>query len=100
MEMILTDLDELVLTVRDRNCRVYISEAVAAYRVRAYRAAVVSTWIAVSFDVISKIRELANQGEKAAIVIVSDLDKAIAERNVVRMQAIEGELLAHARDKF
>jgi hypothetical protein len=38
----LTDLDELTLTVRDPTSRAYIAEALAAYR-----AAIVSTWIAV-----------------------------------------------------
>ncbi len=54
----LTDLDELVLTVRDKVSLSYILEAVNTYRAGAYRAAIVSTWIAVSYDIIAKIREL------------------------------------------
>src|SRR4051812_7885178 len=65
-ELTLTDLDELILTVRDRNSRAYISEAVATYRARAYRAAIMSTWAAVAYDIIAKIRELAAQGDGAA----------------------------------
>jgi hypothetical protein len=45
----LTDLDELILNVRDKTSRSYISEAVNAYRGSAYRAAIVATWIAVSY---------------------------------------------------
>ncbi|MDZ8025517.1 MAG: hypothetical protein RMY36_008055 [Nostoc sp. SerVER01] len=39
----LTDLDELVLTVRDKASGSYILEAVNAYRGGAYRAAIVAT---------------------------------------------------------
>lgn len=46
------DLDELTLRCRDEKAREHISEAVASYRVGACRAAIVTTWIAVCFDVI------------------------------------------------
>ncbi|MBD2609761.1 MAG: hypothetical protein RMY62_004475 [Nostoc sp. ZfuVER08] len=62
----LTDLDELVLTIRDKSSRSYILEAVNAYRGGAYRAAIVATWIAVSYDIIAKIRELASQSDRQA----------------------------------
>jgi hypothetical protein len=39
---------------------------VASYRAGAFRAAIVATWIAVCFDVIEKIRELALSGDKEA----------------------------------
>jgi hypothetical protein len=44
MLSVLAELEELVLTVRDRNSRVYIEEAVRAYRSRLYRPAIVSDW--------------------------------------------------------
>jgi len=40
----LTDLDELVLLVKDKVSLSYILEAVDTYRTGAYRAAIVSTW--------------------------------------------------------
>ena len=48
----LTDLDELALSVREIKAKSYITEAIDAYRGGAYRAAIVSTWIAVTFDII------------------------------------------------
>lgn len=99
-EFTLSDLDELVLAVRDRTSRTYIHEAIIAYRGRAYRAAVVSTWVAVAFDIISKIRELANQGERAAITFVADLDTAVAAKNVRKLQEIENDLLNKALNEF
>ena len=59
----ITDIDTLALAVRDRESRRLIAEAITAYRGGALRSAIMSTWIAVSFDIISKARELAAQGE-------------------------------------
>jgi hypothetical protein len=71
----LGDLDELVLSCRDEEGREYIAEAVACYKAGAYRACIVSTWIAVVYDLLAKIRELALSGDQAAQVIVDDLSK-------------------------
>jgi len=62
----LADLDELVLRCRTQNARDYIAEAISCYRIGAYRATIVSTWIAVVFDIIDKLRELSISGQKDA----------------------------------
>src|SRR5258708_36269993 len=72
----LVDLDELVQSVRDLNSREYITEAIAAYRSRAYRSAIMGTWIAVTYDIISKIRELAVDGALGAPAFSNALDTA------------------------
>jgi hypothetical protein len=94
------DLDELVLTVRDRTVRSYIFEAINAYRSGAYRAAIISTWIATTFDIISKLRELAGQGDANALQWVRQLDTAIANNNIRRLQDIEDDLLRKAFEDF
>ena len=71
----LGDLDELVLSCRNEEGREYIAEAVACYKAGAYRACIVSTWIAVVYDLLAKIRELALSGDQAAQVIVNDLNR-------------------------
>lgn len=71
----LGDLDELVLSCRNEEGRQYIAEAVACYKAGAYRACIVSTWIAVVYDLLAKVRELAMSGDQAAQVIVDDLSK-------------------------
>ena len=102
----LNDLDELVLTVRDLNTREYIGEALAAYRSRAYRSAIMGTWIAVVYDIISKIRELAVLGDPAAVAFVAKLDAAIAQTStnyvqaVQQLQSIESNLLTIALADF
>jgi hypothetical protein len=102
----LSDLDDLALTVRDRNSRSYIGEAIRAYRGGAYRSAIMSTWIAVAYDIISKIRELAGQGDGAAVAFVTNLDAAVADYErgaggaVQRLQNIENDLLPQALTAF
>jgi hypothetical protein len=102
----LADLDDLILTVRDRNSRSYISEAVRASRAGAYRSAIMSTWIAVAYDIISKIRELELQGDKAAIAFSANLNKAIQQYEkgnaaaISQLQGIENDLLRQAFSQF
>jgi hypothetical protein len=97
---ILSDLDELALSVRDVRSRAYIFEAISVYRAGAYRAAIISTWIAVAYDTISKIRELANQGDNAAQAYVDKLDKAISGKKVDILQGIERNLLKTAHENY
>ena len=102
----LVDLDELVLMVRDRNSRAYIGEAITTYRVRAYRSALLATWVAVAYDIISKIRELDVQGDATAGTFVTALDNAIDANDrgdpegLKRLQTIENELLNKAAEDF
>jgi hypothetical protein len=81
-----------------------IAEAVACYRVGAYRAAIVATWIAAVFDLIAKFRELATDGNGEAknqieklehIYKREDLETALRES-----QIFERNILTIAKDKF
>ena len=73
--MSLGDLDELVLRCRTEEGRKYILEAVTCYKAGAYRACIVATWVAVVYDLISKIWELALVGDPNAQQIVADLNR-------------------------
>ena len=92
-----TDIDVLALSVRDRESKRLISEAITAYRGGALRSAIMSVWIAAVYDIFSKARELAAQGDPAAMAFVKTLDAAIENKNIVQMQSIERELLNSAR---
>lgn len=96
----LADLDELMLRCRDDRARAYIAEAVACYRGGAYRAAIVAAWVAVCFDIIDKLRELALAGDKEADNVITDIEKARQTNDITRALRIERELLPLARDKF
>jgi hypothetical protein len=95
-----TDIDVLALSVRDRESRRLIIEAITAYRGGALRSSIMSIWIALVHDTFSKARELAVQGDQAAIAFVGVLDAAIEHKNVPQMQAIERELLNTARSNL
>lgn len=100
MASALEDLDELTLRCRDERARLYIAEAVSSYRAGAFRSAIVASWIAVCFDVIEKLRELALAGDKEAEKQVQDLDSTRRTGDLSRALKFERELLDIAKDKF
>lgn len=100
MDARLTDLDALALTVRNPLTRDYIDEAVRAYRAGSYKSAIVAIWVAVTFDIIAKIRELAGQGDAQAVNFVSAWDTNVAANNIDKLLAMERELLVKAETDF
>jgi hypothetical protein len=83
-----------------------IGEAVTTSRARAYRAAIMSAWVAVAYDIITKIRELASQGDAAAKAVQKELADAIEaqvkgdEAAIARLQKIERGLLEQSLNVF
>ncbi|MBB5217186.1 hypothetical protein [Parapusillimonas granuli] len=100
MASALEDLDELTLRCRDEKARQYITEAVASYRAGAFRSAIVATWVAVCFDVIEKLRELALAGDKEAEKQIQDIELTQSSGDLGRALKFERELLILAKDKF
>ena len=96
----LHSLDELLVSVRDLESRRLAKEAVTAYQAGAWRASILSIWVAVCADVISKLRELANGGDATALVEVKQLDGWIKNKDLKHLQQFENTLIDLARDKF
>lgn len=96
----LEDLDELTLRCRDEKAKTHIAEAVASYRAGAFRSAIVATWIAVCFDIIEKLRELALAGDAAAEQQVQNIDKTHRTHDLTAALKFERELLVLVKDKF
>lgn len=96
----LTDIDSLFLEVRDHESKRLINEAMTAYRGGAFRAAIISTWIAVAYDIFSKGRELKYQGDAAASKFIDEVDSAIENRDISKMQKIESTLLTTANKEL
>ncbi|MCM2413221.1 hypothetical protein [Streptomyces sp. RKAG290] len=92
-------LEDVKNQVRSLTSRRYVEEAVAAYGAGAYRAALISIWIAVAADVIGKIRLLAEDGGVAA-QMQAELDRAIKGNNVNALQAFERNLVTRARNEL
>ena len=95
-----TDIESLTLKVRDSESRRLIAEAISAYHGGAFRSAIVSTWIAVVYDFISKTRELADQGEASPKAFIRKLTKSINNKEIKQLQIIESELLTKHNDDF
>ena len=96
----LTDLESLVLRVRTPRSQENIKEAVRAYYGGAYRAAIVSTWIAVVDDLIEKIKELSAYEDPEASKISEELHNNIGKNNINWLQSFESGILECASNKF
>ncbi|MCW3844395.1 hypothetical protein ONA70_30340 [Micromonospora yasonensis] len=93
-------LEDLRVQVLSTQSRRYIDEAIAAYGAGAYRSAIIAIWIAITADVMYKLRLLADQGDRAAQAAQRDLDRAISSGDKTSLQKFENGLLAQARDTF
>ncbi len=96
----LVDLDELVLRCRDDQARQYIAEAVACYKVGAFRSSIVSTWIAIIFDFIYKLRELELTGDTKASNRLEEFEKIRRNSDVTGSLNFEKKILDLAKDEF
>jgi hypothetical protein len=96
----LSDLDELVLSCRHQKAKDYIREAVACYKAGAFRSSIVSTWVAVSFDILDKLKELSLAGDKEAEKQIEDFDKARRIGDIANSLKFERAILAVCRDKL
>lgn len=93
-------VEDLAGDVRDDRSRRYFDEAVHAYQAGALRPAIIATWVAVALDLVAKIRHLADDGDGAARVFVTNLDNAIMGGNPTALHSIEQGILVTARDQF
>lgn len=98
--MALSDLEQIQHDVVDVRSRALIAEVVRCYEGGAYRAALVSLWVAVVADLTGKIRYLAESGDGEARNVISDLDKALANQRVDKVQQYERGILATAEQRL
>lgn len=102
----LTGFDELILRCGSEASRSHIIEAVRCYESGAYRAAILTTYIAVCFDLIEKLKVLSSQGDGQAtglITMLEGLRDRIDRNDLTALAGIlrfERNLLEEFRDKF
>lgn len=94
------DFDELLLLCKERQTRGYIAEAIACYQAGAYRATIVNTWIAVVFDFIHKLRDLALAGDAAAQAELDKLANWQRAGDWKQANNFENRVLIMAKDTF
>ncbi|WP_186118649.1 hypothetical protein [Burkholderia gladioli] len=88
----LSDIEVLALQCRSENARRFVEEAIRCYRAGAYRASIVSTWIAVVFDLVDKIRELSVSGDVNAGAIYARLEQYLQQIDQGNEQGIKSAL--------
>lgn len=88
----LVDIEALALRCRGDRAREYVQEAVLCYRAGAYRSAIVNSWIAVVFDLIDKVRELALAGDTNAAAINTQYETYLNQIEAGNDQGIKSAL--------
>jgi hypothetical protein len=96
----LVDLEVLLIRCRQERAKTYIKEAIACYHAGAYRAAVISTWIAVVYDFVGKLDQLALAGDKNATTLLEDFKKICSAHDIVRSLEFERSVPRCARSTF
>lgn len=89
----LSDLEEVVARCRDESSRAYIAEALAAYRVGAYRSCIVSVWVGIVYDVLAKFRELSEEGDTNAESEIAKFESLRKNQDIRGSQNYESSLL-------
>ena len=94
------DLDELIIRCRDKLSQKFIQEAVACYRAGAFRSCIVSTWNAVVFDFLHKLRELQLFGDKNAPLLLEEFEKNPLNQNFKELWEFESKIPEKAHEEF
>jgi hypothetical protein len=94
------DLDELIVRCRDKQAKQFIKEAVACYKAGAYRSCIVSTWNAVVFDFLHKLRELELLADKEASQLLEQFEKLRSEKKLKELWQFESDIPKKALKPF
>jgi hypothetical protein len=95
------DLDELIVRCRDKSSRKFIQEAVSCYKAGAFRSCIVSTWNAVVFDFLHKLRELELFGDGEASILLREFDELrIGDRKYKELWKFESDIPEIALSRF
>lgn len=102
----LISFDQMALECLDENSALHIREAARCYEGGAYRAAIIATYVAVCFDLISKLKALEADGDAAAKTLLATLAAVRVQQDkndpaaIPALLAFERNLLEEFRDKF
>jgi hypothetical protein len=102
----IVNFEELLLHCREESSKEHIREAVRCYHSGAYRAAIVTCYMAVCFDLIAKLKALAAGGDGRAIELQERLSKLQKQNDEGNDQAISGllnferQLIEKFKDEF
>ena len=98
--MYMRSLEELYLQCRNKASQDNIEEAVNCYKIGAYRACIVATWIALVYDFIEKVNELSLTGDKVAIELKEKIENIRKENDISAFLTFEKAVLKEMMEKF
>lgn len=100
--MSVTDLENLLTQVWNPDTRPLAEEAWRCYNSGAIRASIAAIWTAITADIITKLIQLADDGESGAVTFRTEVanaqKKSISQDGVRAMQNIEASLLDKAAE--
>lgn len=94
------DLDDLIGMCRSEVAKTALAESIACFQAGAYRAAIVSTWTAVVYDYLDKLRELEIAGNGEARIILAQFETAREKNDTQKLLSLEREALEKASTTF
>lgn len=98
----MTDLDNLLTQIWNPDTRPLAEEAWRCYNSGAIRASIAATWTAITADIITKLIQLADDGDAGAVAFRTEIanaqQKGISQEGLRAMQNIEASLLAKAAE--
>lgn len=94
---LITDLDLLLSQVLNPNSRQHATEAIACFRAGSYRAAILSTWVALTYDLIHKIRDIASVEGGEAQKFIDSFDINVANETIDKLLKVERDILQAAK---
>jgi hypothetical protein len=89
---VLASFDEFVLRGVDKKSQYHIREAIRCYEAGAYRSSIVATYVALCFDLIEKLKILAQLGDAEAKIHVVNLENLQKNHLAGDQGAIKGLL--------
>lgn len=96
----LIDLDELVIRCKEEVTQEYIKEAVACYKAGAFRSCIISTWNAVVFDYLNKLRQLKLTGDNKAKEELQNFQNYSSSKDYNKLWQFELSIPQVAREDF
>ncbi|MEA5517024.1 hypothetical protein [Nodularia sp. UHCC 0506] len=94
------DLDELILLCRDKQAKILLKEAVDCYRSGAFRSCIISTWNAIVFDYLHKLRELKILCDAHAISELNHFESLINSNDYKGLWDFEDKIPKKARTTY
>ena len=100
------DFEEMILECVNGDSKSHIREAVRCYQTGAYRAAIITSYVSVCFDLIAKLRHLASCRDQAADTLTKKLDNLQQREQEGDPDALRGllsfehDLLENFQEKF